>query len=141
MGTEIRSRVLRNLTSAAGCGHVRTSRAPREGHPVSPRSNDASRYPADSLDAMKRFVRDQRWPIRYLHDESQEVAPALGAQVTPHVFVLDADHVLRYRGAPDADHQDPRAGRYLREALNAVLSGSRQRMLKRARVVARRSEA
>ena len=86
--------------------------------------NDAKRYPADSPEAMARFVRDQSWPIPYLYDESQEVARALGAQVTPHVFVLDADHRLRYRGAPDADHQDPsQDARYLRDALDAVLAG------------------
>jgi peroxiredoxin len=39
-------------------------------------ANDASRYPADSAAAMARFVRDQSWPIPYLHDESQEVARA-----------------------------------------------------------------
>ncbi len=73
---------------------------------------------------MARFVREQSWPIPYLHDESQQVARALGAQVTPHVFVLDADQRLRYRGAPDADHQDPTldAG-WLRDALDAVLAG------------------
>jgi hypothetical protein len=73
---------------------------------------------------MARFVRDQNWPIPYLYDESQEVARALDAQVTPHVFVLDADQRLRYRGAPDADHQDPSLNaRWLRDALDAVLAG------------------
>jgi peroxiredoxin len=87
-------------------------------------ANDAARYPADSPAAMARFVRDQGWPIPYLYDESQEVAGALGAQVTPHVFVLDADQRLRYRGAPDADHQDPsQQARWLRDALDAVLDG------------------
>jgi peroxiredoxin len=88
-------------------------------------ANDAARYPADSPAAMARFVRDQHWPIPYLYDESQEVARALGAQVTPHVFVLDADQRLRYRGAPDSDHQDPsQDARWLREALDAVLAGA-----------------
>lgn len=86
--------------------------------------NDASRYPADSHEAMVRFVRDQDWPIPYLHDESQAVARALDARVTPHVFVLDGEQRLRYRGAPDADHQDPaQNARYLRDALDAVLRG------------------
>jgi peroxiredoxin len=87
-------------------------------------ANDAERYPADSLEGMKRFVADQDWPIPYLHDETQEVAAALGAQVTPHVLVLDAEHRLRYRGAPDADHEDPaQDARWLRDALDAVLDG------------------
>jgi hypothetical protein len=73
---------------------------------------------------MKRFVEDQSWPIPYLHDASQDVARALDAQVTPHVFVLDGDQRLRYRGAPDADHEDPsQNASYLREALDAILAG------------------
>jgi peroxiredoxin len=87
-------------------------------------ANDAARYPADSLDAMRRFVREQSWPFPYLHDEDQSVARALGAEVTPHVFVLDDEHRLVYRGAPDGDHQDPsRDAEWLRAALDAVLEG------------------
>ncbi len=98
--------------------------APRGVRVLAINANDARRYPADSPAAMARFVRDQAWPIPYLYDESQEVARALDAQVTPHVFVLDADQRLRYRGAPDADHRDPaQDGRYLRDALDAVLAG------------------
>ena len=98
--------------------------APRGVRVLAINANDASRYPADSAAAMARFVRDQSWPIPYLHDESQEVARALDAQVTPHVFVLDAEQRLRYRGAPDADHQDPaQDARFLRDALDAVLAG------------------
>ena len=63
-------------------------------------ANDAARYPADSLEAMQRFARDQSWPYPNLHDEDQSVARALGAEVTPHVFVLDGEHRLVYRGAP-----------------------------------------
>lgn len=98
--------------------------APRGVRLLAISANDAARYPADSPDAMVRFVRDQNWPIPYLHDESQDVARVLGAQVTPHVFVLDGEQRLRYRGAPDADHQDPsRNAQYLRDALDAVLAG------------------
>jgi len=87
-------------------------------------ANDAARFPADSPDAMARFVHDQHWPIPYLHDESQAVARALDAQVTPHVFVLDGEQRLRYRGAPDADHGDESQGAiWLRDALDAVLAG------------------
>jgi peroxiredoxin len=83
-------------------------------------ANDASRYPADSLEAMQRFVRDQRWPIPYLHDEAQNVARALGAQVTPHIFVLDGEHRLVYRGAPGSEHEN---AEWLRAALDASLAG------------------
>ena len=87
-------------------------------------SNDAIRYPADSPARMAEFVRDQQWPIPYAHDESQDVARVLGAERTPHVFVLDGEQRLAYRGAPDADHQDPsQDAAWLRAALDAVLAG------------------
>jgi hypothetical protein len=60
--------------------------------------------------------------VPYLQDESQEVARAYDARTTPDVFVLDAGGVLRYRGAPDSDHDDPtRNAAWLRGALEAVL--------------------
>ena len=87
-------------------------------------SNDAERYPRDSLDAMRKRVVAEEWPMPYLHDESQEVARAYGAKVTPDVFVLDGQGVLRYRGAPDDDYEDPgENASWLRGALDAVLAG------------------
>jgi peroxiredoxin len=87
--------------------------------------NDAERYPRDSFEAMKERVdADGGWPAPYLHDESQEVARSFGAQTTPDVFVVDSEGTLRYRGAPDADHQDPgQQASWLRAALDAVLEG------------------
>ena len=86
--------------------------------------NDGQRYPADSYEAMQKRVRSEEWPLPYLRDESQDVARAFGAKTTPDVFVLDADRRLRYRGAPDADYNDPsQNASWLREALEAVLAG------------------
>jgi len=91
---------------------------------LSVNSNDAERYPRDSLDAMRDRVREERWPFPYLHDESQRAARAWGAQVTPHVYVLDGDLRIRYEGAADADHLDPgQDAAWLRDALDAVLAG------------------
>ena len=87
--------------------------------------NDAERYPRDSPEAMRERVQaDGGWPMPYLYDESQEVARAWGAKTTPDVFVVDSGGALRYRGAPDADHQDPslNAG-WLRDALDQMLAG------------------
>lgn len=86
--------------------------------------NDSERYPRDSFEAMQQRVAHERWPVPYLHDESQQVARAYGAQTTPDVFVLDGERRLRYRGAPDADYDDPLQNAvWLREALDAVLAG------------------
>jgi peroxiredoxin len=87
-------------------------------------SNDAARYPADSYEAMRDRVASEEWPFPYLHDETQDAARAWGAEVTPHLFVLDSGHHLRYEGAPDPDYQDPsHEAVWLREALDAVLAG------------------
>jgi peroxiredoxin len=87
--------------------------------------NDADRYPRDSLDAMRaRVERGEFDGVPYLRDESQEVARAYDARTTPDVFVLDSGGVLRYRGAPDGDQDDPtQNAAWLRGALDAVLAG------------------
>jgi peroxiredoxin len=73
----------------------------------------------------ERVASDGGWPMPYLHDESQEVARAYGAQTTPDVFVLDGDGRVAYRGAPDADYEDPSLNAaWLRDALDAVLASS-----------------
>jgi peroxiredoxin len=85
--------------------------------------NDAERYPRDSIEAMRTRVQDGQFDgVPYLRDDSQEVARAYDAKTTPDVFVLDASGALRYRGAPDADYEDPSLdAAYLRAALDALL--------------------
>ncbi len=87
--------------------------------------NDAERYPRDSVEAMRTRVEAGEFDdVPYLRDETQEIAHAYDAKTTPDVFVLDQDDVLRYRGAPDADYEDPsQNAAYLRSALDAVLQG------------------
>ncbi|HEY8778862.1 MAG TPA: thioredoxin family protein [Solirubrobacterales bacterium] len=88
-------------------------------------SNDAERYPQDGPQAMRERVQAEGgWPNPYLFDESQDIARAFGAERTPDVFVFGPDLKLRYRGAPDADYDDPaQNAAWLREALDAVLEG------------------
>jgi peroxiredoxin len=87
-------------------------------------ANDASRYPRDSLDAMRARVERGEFATPYLHDEDQEAARAFGALKTPDVFVLDGEGRLAYRGAPDADYGEPAlAAAWLRDALEDVLAG------------------
>lgn len=87
-------------------------------------SNDASQKPADSFENMKLRIAQSPWPFAYLRDESQGVAGAYGALTTPDLFVFDADRRLVYRGAPDADYEDPsQNAAWLREALDAALAG------------------
>jgi hypothetical protein len=87
-------------------------------------SNDAVRYPHDSLAAMRERVSSGEFAGPYLPDASQEVARAWGATTTPDVFVLDSAGAVVYHGAPDADHGDESlAAAWLREALDDVLAG------------------
>lgn len=104
--------------------HVAQDYADRGVRVLAVNSNDADRYPRDSFDAMRERVAAEAWPMPYLRDESQEVAHAFGAKTTPDVFVFDSDGVLRYRGAPDGDYDDPsQNAQWLRAALDSVLAG------------------
>jgi peroxiredoxin len=88
-------------------------------------SNDAERYPRDSIEAMQTRVEQGDFDgTPYLRDETQEVARAYDAKTTPDVFVIDGEGILRYRGAPDGDYENPtQNAAYLRDALDAVLGG------------------
>lgn len=89
-------------------------------------SNDADRFPRDGFEAMVARVEAEPddWPMPYLHDETQDVAEAYGAQTTPDVFVIDGEGRVAYRGAPDSDWEDGRQDAdWLRGALDDVLAG------------------
>jgi peroxiredoxin len=88
-------------------------------------SNDAVKYPDDDFEHMKQRAEQEGFNFLYVRDENQAVARAYGGTHTPHVFLLDRDGILRYRGAIDDNYDDPSAVQhsYLRDALDAVLSG------------------
>ena len=85
-------------------------------------SNDATAYPADSFENMRRWAEEKRFPFPYLHDESQAVARAYGAVCTPDFFGYDAGLGLQYRGRLDESKRDqaPNARRELFEAMRQV---------------------
>jgi peroxiredoxin len=87
-------------------------------------SNDADRYPADSLAAMQARARQEAFNFDYLYDEDQSIARALGAERTPEVFLFDRDRRLVYHGAIDDSRDDRSVTRhYLRDALDALFAG------------------
>ena len=88
-------------------------------------ANDAVKYPDDSFPKMKERAQEKGFNFPYLHDETQEVARAYGAERTPEVFVFDKNHVLRYHGTVDDNYDNPSAvkNHYLRDALDAILAG------------------
>lgn len=99
---------------------------PRDVAFVGINANDAAKYPADSLEKMQELAADWSLPFPYLHDETQEVAAAYGAERTPEIFLFDGNLDLVYHGAPDNNRDEQLAtDPYLRDALEAVLTGKK----------------
>jgi peroxiredoxin len=69
-------------------------------------------------------ARQRKLPV-LLRDADQSVADRYEAQTTPHVFVIDRQNVLRYRGAVDdvAFRQRVATKFYLKDAVDALLAG------------------
>lgn len=88
-------------------------------------ANDAEKYPADSFEAMKTHGEEKGFPFPYLHDDTQDIAKAYGAERTPEIFLFDAERKLAYHGAPDDNYEQPEnvSETYLRDALDALLAG------------------
>jgi peroxiredoxin len=81
--------------------------------------------PADRLDKMKERAQEKGFNFPYLYDASQKTAHEYGAVNTPHVFVLDKERKLVYRGGIDDNFQKAAAAKkqYLRDALDSFLAG------------------
>lgn len=75
--------------------------------------------------ARMRFAARARSLPPVLVDVRQEVADLYGVQTTPHFFLLDEQHVVRYQGALDdvTFRQKTPTRHYLRDAVEAVLEG------------------
>ena len=74
---------------------------PRGVQLVAINSNDPHLYPDERLSRMVERATEDGYAFPYLVDEGQRVARAYGAECTFHVFVLDQDRRLRYRGRFD----------------------------------------
>ncbi len=61
-------------------------------------SNSKNTYEEDSFEHMVARMEKFVFPWIYLHDESQDVAEAYGALVTPHFYVFDEGRKLIYTG-------------------------------------------
>ena len=79
---------------------------------------------SESIQSMEEAAKARRLPI-VLMDADHLVADLYEAQTTPHVFVIDRDRVLRYRGAvDDVTFRQRKATRFfLDEAVEALLEG------------------
>ena len=79
---------------------------------------------SETPEALKKIAHMRRLPTVLL-DADQAVADLYEAQTTPHVFVIDREGILRYRGAvDDVTFRRREPGRFhLDEAVEALLEG------------------
>ncbi|WP_299249530.1 thioredoxin family protein [uncultured Cytophaga sp.] len=90
--------------------------------------NDATAYPDDNFENMKKRAKAKSFTFPYLVDETQDIAKSYGASKTPHVFVLkkvNADLIVEYIGAIDDNTDDASSVKvkYVEDAVDALLSG------------------
>lgn len=101
----------------------------KKGYPVvAINSNDVTKKPGDSFDAMQERAKEKGFGFKYLYDESQEVATRFGATRTPHMFILKTDkkgYQLKYIGAVDDNARDAASVNepFTAQAVDALLAG------------------
>lgn len=89
-------------------------------------ANDATNYPDDSPENLKRMAMELDFRFPLLYDETQAVAKAYKAACTPDFFLFDAEQKLVYRGQLDDSrpgNSKPVNGNDLRKAMDLVLQG------------------
>ena len=79
---------------------------------------------SESIESIAEASKARRLPM-VLIDADHSVADLYDAQTTPHVFVIDRDGILRYRGAVDdvTFRQRKPTRFFLDEAIEALLEG------------------
>lgn len=86
--------------------------------------NDDAKYAEETLANMKARAEDRNYRFPYLKDGDSKVARAYGARVTPHVFVVDGQGVVRYRGyVDDSAKPEERKTTGLSDAIGALTNG------------------
>ena len=87
-------------------------------------SNDENQYAEESLAEMKSRAAQKGYPYPYLKDADSSIAHAYGARVTPHVYVIDGNGKLRYRGyVDDSAKPEERKTTGLANALDELIAG------------------
>ena len=79
---------------------------------------------SESIQCVEEAAKARRLPI-VLIDAQQTIADLYEAQTTPHIFVIDRNGILRYRGAVDdvTFRQRKPTRFFLDEAVEALLDG------------------
>jgi peroxiredoxin len=84
----------------------------------------------EGLEANEITTRRDAHPAAVLLDPQGTIARAYGATVTPHMFVIDTQGMLVYKGGIDSIRSSnpedvPLAKQYVRAALDEVLAGKK----------------
>lgn len=92
-------------------------------------SNEGKREGDDSMDQMGHHAIDAGYTMPYLLDEQSELANAMEAKTTPHVFVFDRSMRLIYKGSIDNSWDSKRTDdvHYLNEVLDHLGGGPKIR--------------
>ncbi|MEZ4721459.1 MAG: thioredoxin family protein [Flavobacteriales bacterium] len=90
-------------------------------------SNEAKREGDDSYEKMKEKAKAQGYKMPYMLDEDHIIADAFGARTTPHVYLLDRNAKLAYRGAIDDNNENANEVKehYLESAIKAMMAGEK----------------
>lgn len=88
-------------------------------------SNDAERYPDDSLENMKKVAVEKGINFPYLFDASQKTAKAYSAVCTPDIYVYGPERKLLYRGRIDDnwEHEEKVTQQDLKVAIDCIVAG------------------
>ena len=87
-------------------------------------SNDPIMYESDNWDSMvKRAGKGMNYA--YLHDETQAIAHAYGAERTPEFYLVDSNGAVVYRGRMDDSPRNPMDATTdeLGDAMSALAAG------------------
>jgi cytochrome oxidase Cu insertion factor (SCO1/SenC/PrrC family) len=79
----------------------------------------------DTMAKIRQRINEKKYNFAYGRDDTQKIGRDYGAVATPVFFVLDKERKIRYAGALDdnIDDESKVTTRYLRDAVDAVLSG------------------
>jgi peroxiredoxin len=97
-----------------------------KGYPVvAIQPNDPEVKEGDNFANMQQRAKEKGFPFLYLMDEGQAIYPQYGASRTPEIYLVDANHVVRYHGAIDDNAQDAEAVtvNYVEKAVEAIENG------------------
>lgn len=69
-------------------------------------ANDSRQAPEESFEKMQTFAQQMQLNFPYLWDSTQDVALGFQAQVTPEIFVVDSQGLIRYGGSVEELRED-----------------------------------